>query len=87
VNKHEVHVSDSDMEALATTAALGNFAVEDLVGAAAWAFAGQDEDFKEYYIRTICFQGSAAPPRPLPRRRSLREKLHGLARRLVSVFG
>jgi hypothetical protein len=75
------------MEVLATTAALGSFAVEDLVGAAAWAFAGQDDDFKEYYIRAICFRGPAAPRRPRPRRRSLREKLHGLARRFVSLFG
>jgi hypothetical protein len=73
------------MQVLAATAALGDFAVEDLVGAAAWAFAGQDEDFKEYYIRAICFQGLAARPRP--RRRSLREKLHDLARRFVSIFG
>jgi hypothetical protein len=51
VHKNQIHVSDSEMEALATTAAVGGFAVEEAVGAAIGAFAGQEEAFKENYLR------------------------------------
>src|SRR5262249_13338290 len=86
MRKHQIHVSDSEMQVLAFTAAAGNFSGEDLVGAAAWQFAEQDEGYKEHCLREVWFR----PPRPLearPRRQPLREKLYGLARRFLSAFG
>jgi hypothetical protein len=87
MTKNHIHISDAEMEALTATAALGNIAVDDLVCAAAWAFAQQEEDFKESYTRARWFEDHASPLETRPRHQTLKEKLHGLARRLFSVFG
>jgi hypothetical protein len=73
------------MSDLAATAALGNLAVQDLVGVAVWAFASQDEQFKQFYVREVSFARRPGPPGA--RRPSLKEKLHDLARRILSAFG
>jgi hypothetical protein len=87
MSANQIHLSDAEMQALAATAAVGNFAVEDVVGAAAWAFAQQDEEFKKDYVRANWLQPPAGPLNPRPRHQTLKEKLHGLARRFCSVLG
>jgi hypothetical protein len=86
MSKHRIHISDAEMEALAVTAALGRYAVEDLVGAAVWVFAQQDESFKEQFIRERWFHRHASPRATRPWRQILQEKIHGLARRIVSLI-
>jgi hypothetical protein len=84
---NQIHISDAEMQALAATAAVGDFAVEDLVGAAAWAFAQQDEDFKKDYVRADLLQPHASPLNTRSPHQTLKEKLYGLARRFCSIFG
>jgi hypothetical protein len=84
---NEIHLTDDEMKELATTAARGNVTVEDLVAVAAWAFASQGEPFKESYVREVSFGRRPGRSRARPRRQSLKEKLHGLARRFISAFG
>jgi hypothetical protein len=74
------------MEALTVTAALGNFRLEDLVATAAWALARNEGAFKDSWVRNFVYRGNAARPSAPAWRRTVREKLHGLARRIRSLF-
>jgi hypothetical protein len=87
MSANQIHISDAEMQALAATAAVGDFAVEDLVGAAAWAFAQQDADFKKDYVRANLLQAYARPLNTRSPHQPLKEKLYGLARRFCSLFG
>jgi hypothetical protein len=85
MNKNEIHISDAELDALAATAALGDFTVEEVVAAAVWAFAEQDSEFREYFVQRVLYERREATPRP--RRRRLKEMLHGLARRFFPALG
>jgi hypothetical protein len=83
----QIHISDDEMDALTTTAAMGDFALEDVVVAAAWWFAKQEEDFKEHYIRTTWLLPPSDPVETPPQHGILKEKLHAVAGRFRSIFG
>ena len=87
MHKDQIHISDAEMDALATTAAAGNFAVEDLVGAAIWAFSEQEEGFKEDYIRATWLEPGASPLVTRPGHQLVEGKLRALAHRFFSIFG
>jgi hypothetical protein len=87
MSRNQIHISDAEMEALTATAALGHFAVEELVGAAAWAFGQQERTFQEHLIRGRWLYDPASADETRPRRQTLKEKFYALARRLFSLFG
>ena len=87
MTENQLYVSESEMGALAATAWLGNFSAEDLVTTAAWAFAQQDETFKQHHTRERCLRDPARQRATRPRRRTLKETLHELVRRVYSLFG
>jgi hypothetical protein len=75
MNKNLIYVSDAGMADLTLTAAVGGFALEDLVGTAVWAFARHEEAHRAGCVRDFLFFGNAArPAAPVaarrPRRRS-----------------
>ena len=86
VRKNVIYLSDDQLQALAVTAAAGNFSLEDLVAVAAWAFAREEESFKNYYIREVWCKNASLRPETRQRRSSMKEKLHGLARCIGSFF-
>jgi hypothetical protein len=71
----EIHIPGAEMEVLVSMAAMGNYTLEELIGAAAWTLADQDERFKEYYLRKMWFQGSSALPRPQSQPQSFKAKI------------
>jgi hypothetical protein len=82
---NQIYISDSEMNALAITAAAGNITIKDIVGAACWNFAKHEDGIKHHCLREVWCEPptSGIPPRP---RRTLKEKLHALARRFFSAF-
>jgi len=80
-------ISEAEMGALAATAWLGNFSAEDLLAAAAWAFAQQDETFQQHHTRDRWLRDPAGPGETRPRRQTLKETFYGLVRRVYSLFG
>jgi hypothetical protein len=86
VHKNLIYVSDAEMQALAETASVGQFGLEHLVGTAAWVMAHHDQSLRDSCVRAFMYQNSAARPATPARRKTVKEKLHGLARRIHSFF-
>jgi hypothetical protein len=63
MTQNQIHIPAAEMEVLARTAALGDFTLEDLVGAAAWAFEQHEDNFKNYYVRGLWLDGDSGAPR------------------------
>jgi len=74
MTQKEIHISDAEMEVLASTAAMGNLTLEEVMGTAAWMFAQQDEGFKVYYLRKIWLLSNTSLPGMPPRRHGQKER-------------
>jgi hypothetical protein len=69
----EIHICGPEMEVLVSTAAMGNYTLGELIAAAAWTFANQDDHFKKYYLRKVWFL--RGPSLPQPQYQSPKEKI------------
>jgi hypothetical protein len=86
MRKNLIYISDAEMQALAVTAAMGNFGLEELVGTAAWALARREEALRDACIRAFLYQNHVPRPAKPARGKTIWERLHGLARRIHSLF-